>query len=362
METRVTTYNLVKAINNLPKNKDYNYVNPRTPGLIHIEEIKMPAGPIFIKRWNPNKGETKDKAKKESISSEMMWRIANAISDNEPINIDRILGASYNTRSVFESLLAHTPNFYYCYPGRIQDVDGQSTIERGHKHIIWKPDMPHKNGVLEELKIDNMAISEIPIRSVTYDNLILPDSMTNECNMDIAVIRRHTQIQIALYLIGLQLGYRTWIAQNDKGIIYKDRPLIEQKGIIAELSDDDNIVSRNPEAVPAAAFIDCIWFQNHRFMPAVMEVEHTTGVTSGLTRMKGLQDAIPSFQTRFVIVAPDEDREKVVYEANREQFRSMDARYFPYSSVEELYYICTHRKLHGVNQEFLDCYMEKVVI
>lgn len=78
--------------------------------------------------------------------------------------------------------------------------------------------------------------------------------------------------------------------------------------------------------------------------------------------MKGLQDAIPSFQTRFVIVAPDEDREKVVYEANREQFRSMDARYFPYSSVEELYYICTHRNLHGVNQDFLDCYMEKIVV
>lgn len=362
MNTKITTYNMVRAINNLPKNKNYNYINPRTPGLIHIEEIVFPAGPIYIKRWNPNKGEAYENAKREPISSEMMWRIANAVSYNEPINIDRILGASYNTRSVFESLLAHTPEFYYCYPGRIQDIDGKSTIEKGHKHIIWRPDKPHQNAVLEELKIENMAISEIPIRSVTYENLILPSSMTVGGDLDISVVRRHTQIQIALYLIGLQLGYRTWIAQNDKGIIYNDKPLIQQSGIISELSSDDNVVSRNPEAVPAAAFIDCIWFQNHRFMPAVMEVEHTTGVTSGLTRMKGLQDAIPAFATRFVIVAPDEDREKVIYEANREQFRCLDARFFPYSSVEELYYICTHRNLHGVNQEFLDCYMEKVLV
>ena len=93
-----------------------------------------------------------------------------------------------------------------------------------------------------------------------------------------------------------------------------------------------------------------------------MEVEHTTGVTSGLTRMKGLQDAMPSLNTRYVIVAPDDDREKVIEEANREQFWCLDARYFSYSSVEELYYICTHRNLHGVKQEFLDCYMEKVCL
>lgn len=137
--------------------------------------------------------------------------------------------------------------------------------------------------------------------------------------------------------------------------------MVEQEGIIPALGNE-NIIAAFPEAEHSARFIDCIWFQNHRFMPAVMEVEHTTGVTSGLTRMKGLQDAMPAFNTRYVIVAPDDDRDKVVEEANRTQFRCLDARYFAYSAVEELYYICTHRHLHGVNQEFLDCYMEKVCV
>ncbi len=351
---KYTAYNLVRAISLLPRNTNYNYVHPRTPGLIHIENVNLPAGPIQIRRWNPRKGESFGSANVESISSEMIWRVANAVNPNEPINLDRILGGSYNTRSVLEALMALTPEFYYCYPGRIKDIDGHSSIEHGHKHLIWIPNEPHEQGVLTEKQVPNMAISEIPLQSVTYDNLILPDDMTLAGNMDIEVIRRHTQIQIALYLIGLQLGYRIWIAQNDKGIIFRDKPLIEQPGIIPMLNTE-NIISAFPGAEPSARFIDCIWFQNHKYMPAVMEVEHTTGVTSGLTRMKGLQDAMPSFKTRYVIVAPDNDREKVVEEANRTQFLSLDARYFSYSSVEELYYICTHRNLHGVTQEFLDC-------
>ena len=356
---RYTAYNLVRAISALPKDLNYNYINAKTRGLICIDNVGLPAGPIQIRRWNPSKGESANNAKVESISSEMIWRVANAISAGEPVNLDRILGASYNTRSVLETLMALTPEFYYCYPGRIKDIDGQSSIVHGHKHIIWLPDEPHQQGVLVEKKVPNMAISEIPLQTVMYDNLIIPENMLQGNELDIDVLRRHTQIQIALYLIGLQLGFRTWIAQNDKGIIYKDKPLLEQPGIIPSLHSE-NIISAFPGAEPSARFIDCIWFQNHRFMPAVMEVEHTTGVTSGLTRMKGLQDTMPSFMTRYVVVAPDDDREKVVEEANREQFKCLDTRYFSYSAVEELYYICTHRNLHGVTQDFLDCYMERV--
>lgn len=76
--------------------------------------------------------------------------------------------------------------------------------------------------------------------------------------------------------------------------------------------------------------------------------------------MKGLRDTMPEFNTRYVIVAPDDDRDKVIDEVNRPQFLSLDACYFPYSSGEELYYICTHRNLHGITQDFLDCYMEKI--
>ncbi len=355
---RVTGYNLVSFINQLPKHYDYPYVNPRNPALIRITRVEMPQGPIFFKRWNPQKGETPIEATEDSISPQMIWRIANALYEGQPINFDRVLGASYNSRSVLESLIAHTPQFYHCNPGRVEDIAGNTRVESGHKHILWRPDAPHQNGKLAFFDV-KVAISEIPTSAAVYDALQLPDTVDLR-GMNIEVARRHTQIQIALYQIGLQLGYRTWIAQNDKGIVYNEKPLIEQDGIVKSLQNE-KLIGPFDGAVKAASFIDCIWFKNGKLMPAVMEVEHTTGITSGLSRMKNFHDIMPPFPTRYVIVAPDEDREHVVAEANKPMFGDLQVRFFPYSAVEELYVICQRRKLRGITEEFLDCYMEPVV-
>lgn len=357
---KITAANLVSAIRQLPKNQDYNYINPRTKGLIRVVDVTMPEGGITFKRWTPSKGETVGRAKAESISSQLIWRVANAFTENQPINIDRVLGASYNTRSVLESLIAHTPQFYFSYPGRIEDIAGNFEIKHGHKHLMWIPSEPHRNGVLAEKKT-NVAISEIPLQTVSYD-LVLPPALEG-AGIDVNIARRHTQIQIALYLIGLHLGYRTWIAQNDKGIIYNDKPLIEQNGIVKTLQDEP-MVYPHDGAVQAGLFIDCIWFQNGKLMPAIMEVEHSTGVTSGLTRMLKFYEKLPKFQTRYVIVAPDDDRQHVIKEASNPIFQQLNARYFTYSAVEELYYLCEKRNLNrqSVTEEFLDCFMEKAAI
>jgi len=355
----VTAYNLAAAIAHLPRNRYYDYINPRTRGKIAIEEVVLPEGPIFIKRWNPAKGESYQTAAREPISRQMLWRLANALNEGVPIQVDRIFGGSYNTRSVLETLVALTPEFYYCRPGRIEDMDGHTTVKPGQKHLLWLPNEPHREGQLTEKTVTGMEVSEIPSRTIVYDSIQIPEAVLNANVDDISVVRRHTQIQIALYLIGLSLGYRTWIAQNDRGILYNNHPLLELEGVMSA-PDDDCLISHTPGAATSAAFIDCIWFQNHRFMPAVMEVEHTTGITSGLTRMKNFQDTIPAFNTRYVIVAPDDDRQEAIDKINMPQFASMDARYFSYSSVEELYYFCSHRNLRGVNDSFLDSYMEKV--
>ncbi|MDR6546570.1 type II restriction enzyme [Chryseobacterium rhizosphaerae] len=356
---KLSASNIVAFINQLDKRPTYNYINPKTKGIIKIEGVDMPEGPIRIKRWNPSLGETEGNQKIESISSEMIWRVANAFNPNQPINFDRVLGASYNTRSVFEALLAHTPEFYFCYPGRVENKGGNSSIKHGHKHLVWRPDAPHKSGVLNKIETD-IVISEVPTLDVFYDSLVLPDNFEQQ-EMDIDVKRRHAQIQIALYFIGKQLDFRTWIAQNDKGILYQNKRIGEYEGVIASLKDE-KLMTAYDDAIQAALLIDCIWFKNGRLMPAVMEVEHSTGVTSGLTRMKNFKDKFPPFPTRYVIVAPDEDRDKVIKEANKPQFHDLDTRYFTYSAVEELYALCQKRKLKGVTEEFLDCFMEPVLV
>lgn len=357
---KLTASNIVSFVNQLDKNTTFNYLNPKNKGLIQIVGADLPEGPIRIKRWNPDKGETPATKKIENISSELIWRIAHAFSPNQPINFDRVLGGSYNTRSVLEALLAHSPQFHFCYPGRIENTGGKPSVKKGHKHLMWTPDTVHKSGILKQMET-NIVISEIPNTEVYYDSLVLPDEMSIP-SLDIEVQRRHAQIQIALYKIGCQLNFRTWIAQNDKGILYQNKRLAEYDGVIGSLKNE-KLLSAYDDAIQAALMIDCIWFKNGKLMPAVMEVEHSTGVTSGLTRMKNFQDKfIPLENVRYVIVAPDEDRGKVIQEANKPQFSSLKTKFFPYSAVEELYALCEKRKIKGVTEDFLDCYMESVKI
>ena len=206
------------------------------------------------------------------------------------------------------------------------------------------------------IHIETLPIRQLPRMSPNIDDIILPPNYNKVEKRH----PKHTQIQIALVEIGKQLGFRTWVAQNDRGIIYNQKTIAEMDSVIARL-EDEKLMSAQLAAQRAAKLIDCIWFKNGRLMPAVIEIEHSTGVRSGLTRMKTFQDAFPPFPTRWVIAAPDEDREKVLRECNTPQFQSLKPLYFPYSAIEELYSLCQRRKIKGVTEEFLDCYMEQTL-
>jgi type II restriction enzyme len=353
---RLTAADIVRAIGRLPRDRAYGYVSGKNAGKIRIETVVEPEGPIFVRRYNPEKNQGLSSAARVAISVPMIWRLANAMRPNLPVNVDRVFGGSYNTRSVLEALLAHTPEFHWCMPGRIQATMGSTEIRKGHKHLMWMPDDPHTAGVIHEAATD-IVISEVPAHEAVYGAVDLTAVPPNR-EIDIDVQRRHAQIQIALVEIGRLLGFRTWVAQNDRGIVYKQTPIGNMKGVVPSL-EDEKLLSAHHEAVRAALLIDCIWFKNGRLMPAVMEVEHTTGVTSGLTRMKNFQDRFPPFPTRWVIVAPDEDREHVIRESNKPQFESLDAQFFPYSAVEELYSLGQRRGLGGVTDAFLDNFMER---
>src|SRR4029453_4411860 len=107
----MTAAELVRAISELSRSRDYPYVDPKNRGRIVIKNITQPEGPIKVGRYNPSNGDATRNAKKAKNSTQLIWRVANAISEGVPLQIDRVVGASYNTRSVLEALLAHTPQF-----------------------------------------------------------------------------------------------------------------------------------------------------------------------------------------------------------------------------------------------------------
>jgi type II restriction enzyme len=319
-----------------------------------VHDVVLPNGPVIIKRYDPSKGENLANAVEESISENMLWRLANSLQEDRPVNVDEVYRGSYNTRSVLETLLAHSPQFYFCRPGRTQYTNGRSEKKDGHKCIVYRPSQPHVNGRLCETS--DYEISDVS-NAVVYQGLDLVDYEPVP-EMTIAQKREHAKIQIALVLVGRHLGFSTWVAQNDRGIQYSGQSISDLDGVIENLADE-TAVSAYPAGIRDALFIDCIWFRNGRFMPAVMEIEHSTGITSGLNRMKGFYHSGPQLRdVRWTIVAPDEDREKVLRKAREPQFSELQTKYFSYSSVMELYSLCERRRIRGINDDFLDCFME----
>lgn len=351
---------LVSLIKSLNKQYPYSYINDSTQTVVAIDSIDSPAGPITIRRWNPGKEETYEQAKPQSISKQMLTRVANAIEKGMPVNMDRLLGASYNTRSALEALLCHTPPFYYCYPGRIDFSTGKAKIKDGHKHIVYLPNTPHAAGELEETKLENMAINEVPAKNVVYNALELPSTIPAG-KISTTEERIHLQMQMAIYEIGNALGVNTYIAQNDQGCKYKGKLLSEQEGIITNLKEVP-IIGPIDGAVKAGKMIDAIWITS-RSIPAVFEVENSTGVTPGLTRMLNFHDCLPLYQDmRYIIVAPENTRSKVINEVNKPEFASLQAYFMPYDSVSELLGLCQERTLKGITVAFLETFLDTVII
>lgn len=358
-EKGITVANIVNLLSSLPKGAEYPYINVSTHTVVTIEEIIPPYGPVIIKRWDPTKGETKNAAEPQSISTAMMNRIANAISIGTPINIDRLLGASYNTRSALETLLCHTPPFYYCYPGRIELIHGKTKIKAGHKHVIYLPESPHDKGILREKKLEHLEINEIPSKNVVYNALEIPAHTPRVGKVDTDESRIHSQMQMAIYEIGCSFSLKTFIAQNDAGIRYKGKMLSEHENIVTKLNEIPTIGAFEG-AADAGKLIDAIWLGD-KSIPAVFEVEQSTGVTSGLTRMSNFKKTLPEYRgMRYIIVAPDEYREKVTREINKPEFAHLHAFYFPYSAVSELLGLCQERKLKGINEAFIETFLDDV--
>lgn len=352
---KYTIENLLKAISSLDSQIWYEYISQTTKTQVRVVSISQPNGPIQIER------KTKGIISSSTISNSMLVRVLNFIEEGVPFNIDRILGASYNSRSALETLLAHTPEFYWCRPGRLERDEIGEKLKPGHKHLIWLPKNPHNLGKLVEHKVSNsLAIAELPVKSVVYEALTLNKS--SELDIDLETKRRHIQIQVLLAYIGNFLGYRTWIANNDRGHLVQGKRLSEIEGVLSELNEV-KVLQSYPEAIKNALLIDCIWLTD-RSIPAVFEVEHSTGVTSGLSRMKKFQDECPNIaDISWVIAGPDEIRNEVFNKASVKQFNSLNAHFMSYSSIEEFYDLCKRGKItaESVNENIIRNFMETII-
>ncbi len=346
---------LVSLIAKLGTDKSYTYFSGATK--IRVVEINEPEGPIKFIRWDSRKSESS--ATRGSISVNQLAVVASVFSGkpNYPIHFDRLFSAGGNSRAALETLLAYTPNFFICYPQKMNPYTGNP--EAKLKHLMWCPDSTHSWGEIHERPYDQI-ISEVEL-GVDFGDINVTSGMLDKEFDSIEAKKTHTQMQLALVKIGNALKFHTWIAKNDRSISVGPTKLGNIDGVIQSL--DEVQILYNSQIRLAASLIDCIWFSNDfKYIPAVIEVEHSTGVTSGLTRMLKFRETIPSISTTFTVVAPNDLRNKVVSEANNPVFRSLKPRFMPYSTIRELYGLIQRYPLANVMERtFIEPFMENIV-
>lgn len=343
--------------------KGKTLIYPSGNGMCQIVSVTKPEGPISIRRKTPHDSTPWNKKEIISISTNMLWRYVNALNSELPVHVDKTLGASYNSRSALEAIIAHLPNFFMCMPKRITQIGSRNIVfNRSHKYIIYKPNLSHNLGETSSLDID-LYVTEIPSSDSFFDAV---DTLNNynknqdaRANLDPEIRRLHSQMQVLLSQTANWLKMRSWIAIEDHGINTAGKNILEYPYMIKDLHTE-NVLNNFPDAMNVAKHIDCAWFNGG--MPFMFEVEHTTGVTSGLDRMLKFKNAAPHINTEFVIVAPDDDRHLVMERSEPKQYEDMKLWYMRYSSLIELkHFADTHRYLMGDKREnFVKMFMEQI--
>ena len=129
---KLTIAHLLDLFDELPKKVDFDYVKPG----------KKKARLISVDREHERVEMARIDVEDQSIAPSVLIRenlqtLVDSIIENKPFSIDKIFNNGGNTRSVWESIIANTSEFYKCMVGR-------------NKNLVWIPTEKHNIGEIVE--------------------------------------------------------------------------------------------------------------------------------------------------------------------------------------------------------------------
>jgi type II restriction enzyme len=147
---------------------------------------------------------------------------------------------------------------------------------------------------------------------------------------DEAAETTHHQMQGWLRDLGLALGFRIWIAANDRQRAYGGGRLAE--GCLEALPAPLDTCAGGD----SIRLIDVLWIDPDDRVAAAFEVEHTTSIYSGIVRLLDLALGGADVSQALFLVAPDDREDDVRAQLSRPAFRSisrLNVRYLRYSDL-----------------------------
>lgn len=145
--------------------------------------------------------------------------------------------------------------------------------------------------------------------------------------------RTHTEVQAWIRDLGRALGYRVWIAANDRSRPYAGARLGD--GCLDQLP----AALANGAGAESIRLIDVLWLEaGADRVTAAFEVEHSTTIYSGVVRMLDLAlSGELHTSAGLFLVAPDSREGDVRAQLRRPAFSriaDLDVRYLPYGELE----------------------------
>ena len=202
------------------------------------------------------------------------------------------------------------------HPKTLTNPTWKDTIRRVvRQYAIFQPIPPARSGLYR--------LVDQPFVKPTPETLIGKDSVD------------HSTAQGMLLSLGRIYGYETFAPAPDRtSRIFHGKPLAD----ISTITDCGEFCGR--KSLPRVRQIDAIWLDedNDGVYPVyAFEVEHTTGIRSGMDRLVELPER---FGVRLFVVAPgDEERTKFDGLVGLNKFRKFRERlrFRDYSQLEALY-------------------------
>jgi type II restriction enzyme len=124
--------------------------------------------------------------------------------------------------------------------------------------------------------------------------------------------------QTELLNIGNSFGYRTWISKRNASL------------------KSEKLFSAFEDAIEEATYIDCIWFNGDKEMPAIFKSCNEKQIIEAIYRLKNIKELLPPYFTNFVLIAPDNCSEKISSELSKPVFKNFSLKFLPLSQIKNV--------------------------
>ncbi len=139
----------------------------------------------------------------------------------------------------------------------------------------------------------------------------------------------HSYYQGLIIEIGNMRNYTTYVPAQDQNKRFLEKPLLDICSTVAMPPFSYPVLTKRAQT------IDVIWFNSRNMPDSFFEVEHSTDIQNSVTKYCDLQD----FNTRFIIVAPENRRKQFSKVMNRTAFQDIKNRvkFRSYEAISKQY-------------------------